>query len=183
MTIYDRIRNRREELGMSQQELADKLGYKSRSAINKIEQGLRDINQSKVAAFANALHTTPAYLMGWSDENGNTVHNQKDGILIQDTIEREIIEIYRNLAPEAKDNARKYIGYLLFQQQEKEEDAAREAEKQRMLDELRKIEDQEEFEKLLTASYAAWGGQHGTVKLTEEGLKEFIKLIKEDQKK
>lgn len=47
----------------------------------------------------------------------------------------------------------------------------------------KKIEDQEEFEKLLTASYAAWGGQHGTVKLTEEGLKEFIKLIKENQKK
>ena len=121
--------------------------------------------------------------MGWSDENGNTVHDQQNGILVQDQIEREIIEIYRKLAPEAKDNARKYIGYLLFQQQEKEEDAAREAEKQRMLDELRKIEDQEEFEKLLTASCAAWGGQHGTVKLTEEGLKEFIKLIKEDQKK
>lgn len=68
MTIYDRIRKRREELGMSQQELADKLGYKSRSAINKIEQGLRDINQSKVVAFANALHTTPAYLMGWSEQ-------------------------------------------------------------------------------------------------------------------
>lgn len=68
MTIYDRIRRRREELGMSQQDLADKLGYKSRSAINKIEQGVRDISQSRVIAFANALHTTPAYLMGWTDE-------------------------------------------------------------------------------------------------------------------
>ena len=40
MTIYDRIKLRREELGMSQQELAYKLGYKSRSTINKIELGL-----------------------------------------------------------------------------------------------------------------------------------------------
>ena len=68
MTIYDRIKSRREELGMSQQDLADKLGYKSRSAINKIESGLRDINQSKISDFADALETTPAYLMGWEDE-------------------------------------------------------------------------------------------------------------------
>lgn len=67
MTIYDRIKLRREELGMSQQELAYKLGYKSRSTINKIELGLRDINQSKISEFAIALSTTPAYLMGWEE--------------------------------------------------------------------------------------------------------------------
>ena len=71
MTIYDRIRIRREALGMSQQDLAYKLGYKSRSAINKIESGLRDINQSKISDFASALNTTPAYLMGW-EETPNT---------------------------------------------------------------------------------------------------------------
>lgn len=65
MDIYQRIRNRREELGMSQDDLAQKIGYKSRSSINKIEMGLNDISQSKVVAFAEALDTTPAYLMGW----------------------------------------------------------------------------------------------------------------------
>lgn len=181
--LNDRIKETRKKRGLTLLQLADILGVKE-ATVQRYESGeIKNIKYDTIISLANALHVHPAYLMGWSDENGNTVHNQKDGILIQDTIEREIIEIYRKLAPEAKDNARKYIGYLLFQQQEKEEDAAREAEKQRMLDELRKIEDQEEFEKLLTASYAAWGGQHGTVKLTEEGLKEFIKLIKEDQKK
>lgn len=68
MTVYDRIKNRRLELGMSQAELATKLGYKSRSAINKIESGLRDISQSKLLQFANALETTPTYLMGWEDD-------------------------------------------------------------------------------------------------------------------
>lgn len=98
MTIYDRIRNRREELGMSQQELADKLGYKSRSAINKIEQGLRDINQSKVAAFANALHTTPAYLMGWVDEKEKPAIND-DGLTEE---QREIIELFDRADPEVQ---------------------------------------------------------------------------------
>lgn len=68
MTVYDRIKNRRIELGMSQADLANKLGYKSRSAINKIESGLRDISQSKLSQFAEVLETTPTYLMGWDDE-------------------------------------------------------------------------------------------------------------------
>ena len=39
MKLYERIKKRREELGMSQDELAQKLGYKSRSTIAKIEKG------------------------------------------------------------------------------------------------------------------------------------------------
>ena len=46
-------------------EAAKKLGYKSRSTIAKIEKGENDITQSKIAAFADALQTTPSYLMGW----------------------------------------------------------------------------------------------------------------------
>lgn len=69
LKLYKNIRNRREELGMSQQDLADLLGYKSRSTIAKIESGENDIPQSKVMAFAKALKTTPAYLMGWRSDN------------------------------------------------------------------------------------------------------------------
>ena len=67
-TIGIRIKTRREELGLSQEELAKRLGYKSRSSINKIELGKNDITQHKVVAFAKALNTTTAYLMGWVDE-------------------------------------------------------------------------------------------------------------------
>ena len=65
--ICERILNIREMLGLSQEELAKKLGYKSRSSINKIEKGENDIPISKVIAFAEALNTTPEYLMGWND--------------------------------------------------------------------------------------------------------------------
>lgn len=69
MSLYDKIKSRREELEMTQDELAQKLGYKSRSTIAKIEAGENDITQSKIKAFADALHTTPAYLMGWEDDS------------------------------------------------------------------------------------------------------------------
>lgn len=63
MTIYQRIKDLRESKGMSQQELAEKVGFKTASAVNKIELGLRDINQSKIKAFAEALGTTSCYLL------------------------------------------------------------------------------------------------------------------------
>ena len=68
-TLYDRIKARRKELNMSQEELANKLGYKSRSSVNKIEKGENDIPQSKIDAFAKALDTTPSYLMGWENNS------------------------------------------------------------------------------------------------------------------
>ena len=63
-TIYDRIRARRLELGLTVEDLAQQLGYKDKSSISKIENGKADIPQAKVELFANALHTTTAYLMG-----------------------------------------------------------------------------------------------------------------------
>lgn len=67
-TLYDRIKSRRTELGLTVEELAHKMGYKDKSSISKIENGKADIPQSKIAAFADALETTPAYLMGWEEQ-------------------------------------------------------------------------------------------------------------------
>ena len=66
-TIGDRIKARRIELDMSQDELARLVGYKSRSSINKIESDGRLLPQRKIIEIANALNTTPAYIMGWEE--------------------------------------------------------------------------------------------------------------------
>lgn len=77
--IGKRIKEKRESLGMTQEELAAKLGYKNKSSIAKIETGTNDIAQSKVIEFANMLDTTVAYLMGW--ENIPISSNRK-GVVI-----------------------------------------------------------------------------------------------------
>ena len=69
MTIYDRIKELRVAQKMSQTDLAEKMGYKDGSMITKIESGKVDISQKKIIAFAKALNTTPAYLMGWTDDH------------------------------------------------------------------------------------------------------------------
>jgi transcriptional regulator with XRE-family HTH domain len=68
-TVGENIFLMRKQLGWTQEELAKKMGYKSKSTINKIELGINDISQSKVIKFAEVLGTTPAYLMGWEEEH------------------------------------------------------------------------------------------------------------------
>ena len=65
--IGERIKKRREELGMSQLELAEAAGYSSRTAISKIENNANGMTQAKLVAVANALCTTPSCLMGWEE--------------------------------------------------------------------------------------------------------------------
>ncbi len=65
MTIGERIALRRRALGMTQDELARKVGYRSKAAISKIETNVNDISQSQVVRFAEALGTDINYLMGW----------------------------------------------------------------------------------------------------------------------
>jgi transcriptional regulator with XRE-family HTH domain len=67
MNIGERIKRRRIELDMTQEELAKKVGYKSRSSINKIELS-RDLPLPKVEEVAKVLDCTPAYLMGWETD-------------------------------------------------------------------------------------------------------------------
>ena len=66
-SIGERIKELRLEAGMTQEELAQKIGYKSRTSINKIELA-RSVPMPKLEKFAKALGCSPAYLMGWTDE-------------------------------------------------------------------------------------------------------------------
>ncbi len=57
-----RVRDYRMLQGMSQDELATKAGYTSRSSISKIEHGKADIPRSQIIAIAAALNIDPTML-------------------------------------------------------------------------------------------------------------------------
>ena len=94
---------------MSQEELAKKVGYKSRSSINKIELA-RSLPLSKVEIMATALDCTPSYLMGWTDEENeaiSTIRNKLDPVPPKGEItetERHILFCYHLLSAEMKEN-------------------------------------------------------------------------------
>ena len=68
MEIGEKIKLRRNELGWTQQQLADKMGYTSKSTIARIEKGNNDVAQKNIAKFAEVLNVSIAYLMDWTEE-------------------------------------------------------------------------------------------------------------------
>lgn len=68
MDIGKRIKSLRTNLGMSQNDLAKKMGYTSRTTISKIENGNIKVTTEDVVKFANALKSTVPYLMGWEND-------------------------------------------------------------------------------------------------------------------
>ena len=67
MTVADRIRQRREELNLTQEELAARMGLKGKSSVSKIESSGNAVTLKNISKCAQALSTTTNYLMGWYD--------------------------------------------------------------------------------------------------------------------
>ena len=73
MTVGERIKIKRTERNMSQDELARKMGYKDRSSISKIEKDCdENITLDSIQKIAEILCCSPLYLMGWDDNSDNS---------------------------------------------------------------------------------------------------------------
>ena len=90
----------RKALGWTQEDLAKRMGYKSKSTINKIELGINDIPQNKIKKFAEVLGTTPAHLMGWVEVPTDQDGNSPEEIKLSEG-EQLLLELFRKI-PEDK---------------------------------------------------------------------------------
>lgn len=69
MKVGQRIRKRRKELGLTAEQVAEKLG-KNRATIYRYESsGIENLPSAVLEPLAKVLQTTPAELMGWSSAN------------------------------------------------------------------------------------------------------------------
>lgn len=118
MTVGERIRQKRIELNLSQDELAKKTGYKSRSSIQKIECA-RNLPLSKVEVMARALDCSPSVLMGWDElevfdtpeqfeKHWNDIGGGRHPLDLNDT-EYSIIVNYRVANPGIQNSVRKLL--------------------------------------------------------------------------
>lgn len=72
MTVGENIRKRRLDLGLSQQNLADALGFKTRSSIAKIEKNASKLSHEKLLTLSNVLKTTVDYLLTGKESDNDT---------------------------------------------------------------------------------------------------------------
>lgn len=103
MTIGERIRQRRIELGMSQDELAKRLGYKDRSTISYIEKNGGNLQMSKVEEIAKILEMPPEVLMGWGESEDEVVLTSR---------EQKMLALFRTLNADGQEVALTMITVL-----------------------------------------------------------------------
>ena len=103
MTVSDRIKNRRSELGMTQEELAQKLGYTGKATVSKIEQSKDKITFEKISQIAEALDTTTEYLLGYVTETVKEQTYLDDLIQEAKASSKEDVEFVTQLLRRLKD--------------------------------------------------------------------------------
>lgn len=137
MTIGQRIKQRRKELGLTQTELAHRLGNKSKVSVCTVENDKEDLTTDRIRKYAKALDCEPAYLMGWTGtpyqkqlnlydlfddekEAENLRHEEFQNRFNMEvrkiaknitTEEAIIVECYRNLNDSEKDMLKRMIAY------------------------------------------------------------------------
>lgn len=95
MTVGERIKARREELGWTQQELAERLGKKSKTSVCRIEKNMEDLTNTRLLAYAKALGIPVADLVRDAEEQ--MVFNLTDE-------EKDLITKFRRIDSVSKKN-------------------------------------------------------------------------------
>ena len=94
MSIGQRIKNRRKELNLSVDELANKLG-KNRATIYRYEGNeIENLHINVLEPLSKVLKTTPAYLMGWENSPNSKIIQTDTAISLS---EKNILRKYRQL--------------------------------------------------------------------------------------
>lgn len=97
MTKGEIIRRLREKVGMSQTELAKKIGT-TKQNVYKYENGIiTNIPSNKIEAIADVFNVSPDYIMGWNTDEKRSYY--KISVTFH---EKDVIEAYRQKSEEVQ---------------------------------------------------------------------------------
>lgn len=197
MNIGERIKLRRKTLGLSAEEVAAKLGVSPATVYRYESNAILNMRIDKLEPIANVLHTTPAYLMGWEDNDFEEKHISSKSY--SDPYKFQLDECYNMLNNYGKREACRRISELTeiprytvnseekevqqtnsitFMDEENEQELSDE-ERQKQLAQF--LKDRREG-KIRFTSYAAYGGNSvegkATTKEDSDVLSDAVKKIK-----
>ncbi len=123
--IGDKIKTLRQQIDMTQEELGNKIGV-TKATIHKYEIGaIKNLRRPIIEKLAKALETTPAHLMGWTDNNLNTdivgtnnaFINQNSGQIYQtqeccSKESQELLRVFNSLSVKERNNLINYAWAL-----------------------------------------------------------------------
>ncbi len=118
MELKDKIRNRRLALGLTLEEVGEMVGV-GKSTVRKWETGdIANMRRDKIAKLAEALQTTPAYLMGWEESKVSEIVPMP-----QARAEREIDPIWDSLNEDGQKQLCNYGRFLGSQEEYRAKEA------------------------------------------------------------
>lgn len=116
MTFGERINKIRTERGMTQDELARAVGYKSRSTIAKIESGERDVPQSMVVKLSKVLNVSTSVLMENDKDNNKAEQSPAPS---DDDIKFALFDGSEGVTDEMYDEVKRFAKYIKEQKDKK----------------------------------------------------------------
>lgn len=107
--IGKRIKDRRVELGLSAEDLAEVLGLSPSTIYRYESNGIMNMGIDKIQPIANALCTSASYLMGWTE-------NKEPAPIVEVVLsssESELLDLYRQLNEGGQGKVAEYVGDLV----------------------------------------------------------------------
>lgn len=108
LELYENIKKIRKEKNISQQKLAEMVGYADKSMISKIEKGEVDLSRTKIIEIAKALQVDPGILFGSNDKPQNKIVKIKP----EDDLLLKIMQNYYDCSEEKRKELFNYSEYL-----------------------------------------------------------------------
>lgn len=105
--MNDRIRIAFEKENISYRELESKTGISRMTLQRYVTGATQKISIDAIEKIAIALHTTPAYIMGWETEDKKYSENELD---------EEILKIFDRLSEEKQKQILDYMAFLAAQE-------------------------------------------------------------------
>lgn len=121
MTKGERIKRRREELGIGQTDLAKKVGISKQSLYKYEKDIITNIPTDIVERLASVLDTTPAFIMGWEEKPDIAIEFEQ---YFQESGQASRLVAYLNafakLSKKSQDNVIDYMNYQIKKESEDE---------------------------------------------------------------
>lgn len=116
MTVGERIKILRERLGMSQIDFATKLNISKQNLYKYENNIITNIPSDKIEAAAKLCNVSPAYLMGWEDEE--KIADSLYSLTVSPKLQ-QLVDVVIDMKPEQIDKVIDYAEFI----KSKEEDA------------------------------------------------------------
>lgn len=113
MEIGDRIKQRRKELGLSAEEVAEKLGISPATIYRYESNDIVNMRVDKLEPIAKVLKTTPAFLMGWEGKNTQADISDEDVMFA-------LFDGNEDITPEMYEDVKRYARFIMEQKKAKE---------------------------------------------------------------